>query len=395
MTMRVTRAIWGIAAGGLVLSLAAVGRAEEEKPPTIEERVGRIEEKIQGFLGDMDLGGYVESSFSWSSANAPDNDIVGRSFDRKDTEFMLNAFQLTLSKPVATDKWDAGFSTKLLFGQNATLIQSAGLSLGGQGDLEEGYVVLNAPLGNGLQFKGGKWVTLMGVEVIEDILNPTWSEGNQFLFAENFTGTGLEVSYRWTDMIDTQFRVYNGWDVVEDNNEAVSFMGRLGIAPLDGTLISIVPYGGPEQSNNNSDYRAGVNVVVSQKVFDHLTLFGQADYGHEDQNKALPDPNDDAQWWALGLWGLYDMTDNLGIGFRADYFDDQDGARTSGAPFTAPYPVNTDNEMWSLTVSLNSKLWEHVLIRPEVRYDHSSVHDAFGDSKSQFTLGMSVAYILL
>jgi hypothetical protein len=295
---------------------------------------------------------------------------------------------------VETDKWDAGFVTKLLFGQNATLIQSSGLSLGDQGDLEEGYVWLNAPVGNGLQFKAGKWVTLMGVEVIEDIVNPTWSEGNQFLFVENFTGTGIEASYRWNDMFDSQVRVYNGWDVVDDNNNSVSFMGRLGITLGEGTVVSLIPYGGPEQADNDSAWRKGINVVVSHKLLDNLTLFGQGDYGHEDENDALPKPDEDAQWWALGAWALYDLTDKIGFGLRADYLDDGDGARTSGSPFTAPFPANTGNRLWSFTLTLNSKLWESVLIRPEVRYDHSSVDNAFGDDDEQVSLGMSVAYVL-
>jgi len=397
MRKQALRGIQAIAAGCLVFLLATASGAEEEgdeEKGDIEARVDRLEKAVLGFIGDIDLGGYVESSFSWSSADAPDHDIIGRSFDRKDTEFMFNAFQLTLTKPVETDKWDAGFVTKLLFGQNAKLIQSAGLSLGDEGDLEEGYVWLNAPVGNGLQFKAGKWVTLMGVEVIEDIVNPTWSEGNQFLFVENFTGTGVEASYRWNDMFDTQVRVYNGWDVVDDNNHSVSFMGRLGITTREGTVISIVPYGGPEQSGNDSAWRKGVNVVVSHKLLENLTLFGQGDYGQEDRNAALPKPNEDAEWWALGMWGLYDLTDKVGFGLRADYFDDGDGARTSGAPFTAPFPVNTGNRLWSFTMTLNSRLWKGVLIRPEVRYDHSSVDDAFGNHDDQVSLGMSVAYVL-
>jgi hypothetical protein len=402
------RAIGAIVLGSLLLPLSGVWADEpaddfevavteeeeaDDAESEIEKRLKTLEDRVKAVLGDISLGGYVESSYTWSDADAPDNEIVGRSFDRKDSQFMFNAAQITLSKPVETDKWDAGFTTKFLFGQNAKLIQSSGLSLGDQGDLEEGYVWLNAPIGNGLQFKAGKWVTLMGVEVIEDIVNPTWSEGNQFLFVENFTGTGIEVSYRWTDIIDTQFRVYNGWDVVDDNNNARSFMGRLGIAPSERTVISIVPYGGPEQADNSSNWRKGINVVVSQKLTDQLTLFGQGDYGHEDDAAPL-DATEDAEWWAVGGWLLYEVNDKVGFGFRGDYLDDKDGARTSLSPFTAPFPLNSGNRLWSLTLTLNTKFWEHVLVRPEFRYDHSSVSNAFGDSADQVTLGMSVAYVL-
>lgn len=383
---------WIAAVLGIIGWIAWNGTALGEDRD-LSERLKALEEKVDSALGDIQVGGYVEGSYSWSDADAPDGVIVGRSFDRKDDEFMFNAFQLKLERPVESDKWDAGFVAKLLFGQNATLVQSAGLNLGDQGDLQEGYAWLNAPIGNGLQFKVGKWVTLMGVEVIEDVVNPTWSEGNQFLLVENFTGTGVEVSYRWNDHIDTQVRVYNGWDVVEDNNDAKSFMGRLGIT-LENTAISIVPYGGPEQAGNDSDWRRGVNVVVSQTLSDQFTLLAQGDYGSEEGNAALPDPTQDAEWWAAGLWALAELSPKLGLGFRADYMDDMDGARTSGSPFTAPFPANTGNRLWSLTLTLNSRLWENVLVRPEVRYDDSSVANAFGDDDSQVTVGASVAYLL-
>jgi len=349
------------------------------------------EEKLGNLLGQIDLTGFVEASYVWSSAEVPGSNIVGRSFDRFDNEFTLNAFQLGLSKPIVSDAWDAGFVTKLFFGQNAKLIQSAGLDLGSNGDLQEAYISLNAPIGNGLQFKVGKMVTLMGVEVIEDIVNPVWSEGNQFLFLENFTNLGGEVSYKWSDLIDTQFRVFNGWDVVDDNNGALSFMGRLGINPGPDTVISIIPYGGPEQSKNENNYRKGIDVVVSQHIGENAIVLFQGDYGAEDN--AAP-AGGDAEWWALGLWGKYDFTEKYGIGVRADYMDDIDGARTSGSPFTAPYPANNGNKVWTLTVAGNLRPWENVLIRPEIRYDDSSLSNAYGDDSSQVSIGASVAYIL-
>ncbi len=43
--------------------------------------------------------------------------------------------------------------------------------------LEQAFVDLNIPVGNGLKVIIGKTVTLMGVEVIEETANPNWSEG--------------------------------------------------------------------------------------------------------------------------------------------------------------------------------------------------------------------------
>lgn len=393
-----------------LLTIPTGGRAEDVAGD-LAKKIDDLQTAVKSSFGGLKVSGYLEGSYSWSSATSvatttttnpdgttttttsPNRVITGRSFDREDSQFMFNAFQLQIQRPVATDKWDAGFSSKLFFGQNATLIQSAGLSLGNQGDLEEGYVTLNVPVGNGLQFKAGKWVTLMGVEVIEDTVNPTWSEGNQFLYAENFTGTGLEVDYKWNDLFDSEVRVYNGWDVVQDNNTAKSLMGRFGITPDSTSNIGIVAYGGPEEASNSHAWRKGVNVVAQKKFTDAFNTWLQFDYGSEDANSALPNPNKDAKWWAVGGWAAYDFAPEWGLGFRADYFDDEDGARTSNAPFTAPYPLNTKNKIETLTMTVNCREWTNVLVRPEIRYDHSSVHNAYGDSKDQVSLGISTAYL--
>ena len=86
--------------------------------------------------------------------------------------------------------------------------------MGTDGDLEQAFVDVNVPVGNGLKVIIGKTVTLMGVEVIEEVSNPNCSEGNQFLFVENFTQTGVQLAYQWNDKLDTEFVVFNGWDHV-------------------------------------------------------------------------------------------------------------------------------------------------------------------------------------
>src|SRR5256885_4045871 len=109
---------------------------------------------------------------------------------------------------------------------------------------------LNVPTasGSGLQFKLGRIPTLLGLEVIETVANPNWSEGNQFIYVENFTGTGVSVETKFNDHVDAQFRVINGWDQVSDNNTRKSLMGRIGIYPDASTSLGIVGFWGPEEA---------------------------------------------------------------------------------------------------------------------------------------------------
>ncbi|MDB4909615.1 MAG: hypothetical protein JWO39_438 [Gemmatimonadetes bacterium] len=340
-------------------------------------------------LFGVKLGGFAEASYVY--ANHPvGHTVVGRLYDRFPNTFTLNALKLWLDRPYAADKFDAGFHADVIFGQNAKVLQSAGFDLGDQGDVTQLYVTLNVPTpnGNGLQFKVGKMVTLMGLEVIESYANPNWSEGNQFVYVENFTQLGVSAEYRFNKHVDAQLRVFNGWDQVEDLNTHQSFMGRVGIAPDDVTSIALLGYIGPEEADNNSALRKGAEVLLSRK-FGKSTAWLQGDYGTEDANAALPDPTKDASWWAIGGWYAVDLHPALSLGLRGDYLDDKEGARTAGA-FALESPA--EQQLWTGTVTLGVKSWANLLLRPEIRYDHSNL-EVFDGNKDQMTVALSTTFI--
>ena len=292
-----------IGAAGPVVAQAdsgSVPRAAPAAPPAADSGSGRIH-----------LSGYVTSSYVYAT-NPTGRSITGRLYDRFHDQFEINAARVTAERVVATDKMDAGFRIDVLFGQNAPPLRSAGLSLGDQGDLPQAFVTLNLPTGAGthLQLKAGKMWTLLDVEVVDEVLNPTFSHGYQYIYLTNFTATGVGIDGRFSAKVDAQLHVINGWDLVEDNNSRKSFMGRVGLA------------------------------------------------------------------------------------LRADYMDDRDGARTSGV---LGFAVAPRRRIGSGTMTLNVKTWHHVLLRPEVRVEHSNLPD-FGDPadprSTQATLAFAASYLL-
>ena len=338
------------------------------------------------------LSGYAGASYTYSTH--PDGrTVVGRLYDRFHDSFVLNAFKLTVERPFVATKLSAGMRADLLFGKNATLLQSTGLNIGTDGDLEQLYVVLNFPTssGNGVQFKLGKMVTLLGLEVIEDVANPNWSVGNQFNFVENLTSTGLEVDVKLSSAVDIELRVDNGWDrlVVPDGHK--SFMGRIGLAS-GSTSVGLIGYAGNQQPDISA-VRYGVQALVNQK-FGKASLWVQADYGKEKANVNLPDPGEDAAWWALGFWLASDLSSYANLAVRADYLNDTNGFRTSGVLGFPVSPAGAAHKLWSLTGTLNLKSWGGALVRPELRYDHSNLTaGAFDGETSQFTAALGVSFI--
>src|SRR5881296_466574 len=380
------------------LFLAPVWLAAQSAPPGPADTAAKTGDPppaaanhVETTLAGFKLTGFAEGSYSYSGRSVGDSSIVGRLYDRLQNRFMLNALALVLDKPYDPAKFSAGFHSELLLGQDATLIKSPGFDLGAEADVPHLYVTLNVPTasGNGVQVKVGRMVTLMGVEVIETVANPNWSEANQFIYVENFTGTGVSVETKFNNYVDAQFRVINGWDQVSDNNTHKSLMGRVGLYPDALTSIGIVGYWGPEEAGNDAANRYGVNGVIWRKLGAKLNVWLQGHYGKEQANAALPVATQDAQWWAAGAWVTYDFSSSLGLAVRGDYVNDENGARTSGV---LGFPPNAGQKFGSGTATLNIRAWPSAVVRPEVRYDRSTLA-AFAGKKDQVTLALGVAYL--
>ncbi len=368
-------------------SSAPVDSTKKADPPP--PPVNHLETTVAGFK----LTGFAEGSYAYSGRSVGDTAIVGRLYDRLQNRFTLNALSVVLDKPYEPAKFSAGFHTEVLVGEDASVIQSNGLSLGPQGDIPHFYLTLNVPTasGNGLQFKIGRIPTLMGLEVLETYANPNWSEGNQFVYVENFTGTGMSVETKFNDHVDAQFRVINGWDQVADNNTHKSLMGRLGIYPNAATSIGIVGFWGPEETGNNHASRYGIEGLVWRKL-GQAAVWVQGDYGQEQANAALPDPTEDAKWWALGGWVTYDFGSTVGLALRGDYVNDENGARSTINGAGIGFPPNVGQKFGSATATLNLRFWPGAVVRPEVRYDRSTL-PAFDRKRDQVTVALGVAYL--
>lgn len=341
--------------------------------------------------GGVKLSGYAEGSFV-HSARANGARVVGRLYDRMNDQVSINALRVTVDRPYATDRLDAGLHTDVTLGRNAEVIRSNGLTLGADGDVTQLFLTLNVPTpdGNGLQLRFGKMATLAGYEVIETIANPNWSEGNQFVFVENFTALGVSVEHKFDEHVDAQLRVINGWDVVKDDNKGKSLMGRVGIHPDSATTVGLVGYYGAEEPHDGAK-RYGADVVLGRSIGRALSVWAQGDYGREQANAALPDPSRAAAWWALGMWLSWAFTTGVGVALRGDFVDDRNGAR-SAAAFALP-PGGVAHRFGGATATLNLRPWEHALVRPELRYDRSSLA-VFDGRRSQVTgaLGVALTY---
>jgi hypothetical protein len=379
--------------------------AEQERYVATES----VPEATLSFLTDTEISGLISASWLYNFNEPSSRDNAGRGFDNRHNEFMLNKAAVFIGKSLDYDafEWLVGYDVKLLLGEDAGFTQTD-LNLGDYGDLFEANVVINVPVGNGVQVLFGKCGTPIGYESSFTEENYNWSGGLQWTFVEPFTHTGIKATYAVNSEWEVELYAFNGWDIVHDNNDAKSFIGHVTHTPREATTLSLIGYAGPEQDDNNSNWRRGVDFYVEQKLTPCLTGVVQGDYGVE---AGAAGDGGTADWWAAGLWLVYEASDLWSVALRGDYLNDADGARTfdwfapepeaedaetaeesapdsSDSEAAAPY-AGTD--LYSLTLTLNWKPVEALRVAPEVRWDHCTSGDVFDGKSDQVTLGMGVA----
>src|SRR5207247_8977035 len=112
-----------------------------------------------------------------------------------------------------------------------------------------------APIGRGLRFDFGKFVTHIGGETIESVKNWNYSRSFYYTHAIPFQDVGLHVSYPWTDTLATDVYVLNGWNSTVANNTGVNVGPGISwtAAPWLGMTMNYL--GGPQQPDNTGRLR--------------------------------------------------------------------------------------------------------------------------------------------
>ncbi len=360
------------------------------------------------------LSGYVDVSYTYKPTkgasqnnNTPAFGSRGN-FDNDSNDFSVNAVKLALEKELSdANEYSAGFRIDGMMGEDAGILNGAGGRSASNLFLEQAYVQFRAPVGNGLDFKVGKFVTLLGYEVIESPANLNFSRGLLFTFAIPLTHTGALASYKFNDIVDMQLGIVNGW-----NNDDTFYGRGLGIAPVgqpfDNTgdfakavtgRINVTAPGGnaniaqsfifsPDGEQGNGAAGFAGTPITSQNVWvydiwgnwapkfanDKLLLGFNFDIGQVDGRNfqaGIPVGNtlkEDALWYGVALYAKYQFTPKFSLATRAEYFVDEAGARL-GQNTYAPSTALKASELYSWTITAGFDLWENMLARLEYRYD--------------------------
>jgi len=334
------------------------------------------EEKTSSFRNEVRLFAYLEMSYTWNLGGASRGGVNElRVYD--DVEgFTFNIAEFSVKKD-PSERYPFGFGLVLTVGQDSQKNHSLGIFRDEDDefpfrntshfDLQEAYLSVRIPLGTGLILKAGKWVSLLGYEVIESPNNLNFSRGYLFDLAGPFTQTGVVATYAFTDWLTAQAGVATGSDTTVDNNDRPSFGGGFQLAPRKDLTLTIGTIVGPEQNDNHTHTRWVVDLVGVYTGIDKLTLAGEITGGKEDREASLvaldTRQDTDASWWGWGLWAAYDWTSQFRTALRQEYFKDADGARTG---------FGKELSLWSTTLTFQYKIWRGLVSRLEYRHDQAN-----------------------
>ncbi|MEP6857081.1 MAG: outer membrane beta-barrel protein, partial [Gemmatimonadales bacterium] len=151
------------------------------------------------WFDEIAVNAFVSTAYVYNGNRPATGTSSYRVFDFIDNSFNLDVAELVV-QITPTKPNDAGFRVDLAVGNSIPQVTKSQDQTVAQFDLQQLFVSYIAPVGSGLRFDFGKYVTHMGYEVIEgyDGYNDNYSRSILFGYAIPFTHTGVKASYAFS-----------------------------------------------------------------------------------------------------------------------------------------------------------------------------------------------------
>jgi hypothetical protein len=253
-----------------------------------------------------------------------------------------------------------GFHIAVGAGTGEDVLHAAELEGTGTGDdvwrhLLLASLVYETGLGRGLRFEGGIFASPIGFESFASKDNWNYTRSWMAEYSPYYQ-TGINVSYPFTDRWSGRVDIVNGWQIIGENNDGKTFGAQIG---YDDERVSAVLHvlTGPELPGNDDDRRTLGDVVVTVRPAQAWSFGAAVDFANEAQASGAA-----ASWWGAAAYARVEFAAaRTALALRLERFDDSDGA-ISG----------TAQELTEGTLTLEHRPSKHLILKFEVRHDHSS-----------------------
>jgi len=401
---------------GVLAAVASLSLADSAPEASAQDTKKMVQNNfVETAQKGIKLSGYVDAGYSYNFTGAANgtSDVTGRM--GTDTaakgDFNLYAVKLALEKALTSEnKAQAGFRTDVMIGEDANYLinrqnntTTGTTSNSNQNSnalfLEQAYVSIRAPVGNGWDFKVGKFVSILGYEVIERPANMNVTYGLLWQQMPLFY-TGVLSSYKFDDYLDAKLGVVNGSQT--DNNTSTSGAGD-GCAVL--AALNVTAPGGNANWSNNFQYSSnndnntwqgnttsststaeengssgtGYTFIYNSwgnwapKFANDKLLFAfNALLGTSSTNNGNPS-QPGTTWFGAGAYAKYQFNDWFSLCSRGEYL----GGNNPEKIYNTAQPNNDTLALWEYTLTAGFNVIDNLLIRAEYRLDwgNSSVNN--------------------
>lgn len=353
------------------------------------------------------LSGYVDTGYSYNfTGTSPTSANVDGRFGTDTAQrgdFNLYAVKLALEKALTSENTaQAGFRADIIMGEDGNYLDNrTDVSDGLDNDqnsnalfLEQAYVAIRAPVGHGWDFKVGKFVSILGYEVVERPANLNITYGLLWQQSPLFY-TGLLTSYKFDQFLDGKLGVVNGSNNDNNTNTGSSGDGCALLAALNVTA----PDGHANWSHNfqystnpendtavsptaNSTFLGGAQSSSSgfmviynswgnwapKFAHDKLLLAFDSYLGNYNSTTVA------TTWYGAAGYAKVQFNDWFSLASRGEYLGSNNagkfgvnGSTTTQGATNASHA--TGNNLWEYTFTAGFSVCDNLLIRAEYRLD--------------------------
>lgn len=205
-----------------------------------------------------------------------------------------------------------------------------------------------------LTLEAGIFPSHIGLESFQSQLNWTYTRSWMGEFSPYYQ-TGLKGTWRFDDRWSAQLHLLNGWQTIGENNTGKALGTQVAYAG-DRLSAALNTFVGNEGSGDAEALRLFVDTVATLKLTDTVSVSATADAGRQ----ARPGTSA-ALWYAAGANVRVQLARPVAVVARAEVYRDRDGL-ISG----------TAQTLSEGTLTLELKPAEHLTLKAEARYDHST-----------------------
>jgi len=348
---------------------------------TVEEQQGLLSDAglyeneglrsgVGSFFDMVDVSGVAAASYNHRLIKATDTVGGNGLFKNPNANtFQVDQIWLTMDK-APTEESRGGFHVEFATGTSS---QNQGSTNGNSGTpyLYSGYVSYLAPVGNGVQVDLGRLGTVLGAEVVQT--NGNWNITQGAVFGlQPVTYNGASLSTAITDEISVVAGVvndvYSDTDISADNEKA--YFGQVSYAG-DSFGLNVGAIGGDADAGECGAGAAAagarniecqvsiVDVVLSADPTDDLSVWFNYDWKHVSGSNSAGH----GDTHGISGAGRLALSDDLGFAARVEYIVEEDTVSNNGVAGA------DDNELLTVTGTIDKALAESLVGRVELRYD--------------------------